>query len=207
MNGKKFLLVLTLCVVISGIAWAGSYEETLHGISMLESGGYGGAVAKYSQVAGEFATFTGARGAWVINHRFSLGAGFYRLSSNIDETMTPDNARKLGGVDLRYNGIELEYIMKGESVVHLVGYTLIGAGRVSFSRYDAVDDNIKLVKDDLLVIEPAVNLQVNMTDWCRVDLGLGYRMMMGVEDKSGNYMSSDNLGGMSATLVIKFGVF
>ena len=125
-----------------------------------------------------------------------MGVGGYGLfndieANEIDSGVTPD-------LTMRYGGVEFEYVFDPEEIVHFSVYTLLGMGNVEFD-YANVDGD-----DNFFVVEPAVNVLLNVTEFFRVGLGVGYRLATGVDLEG---LEDADLSGIVATLTFKFGVF
>jgi hypothetical protein len=180
-------IAFTLLVLLATSSVAAAQEETLAGDG-LESGGFGAPVVKFSEIGSEFAVFAGARGGWIINHTLVLGLGGYGLASNIGEFPFERE------VEFGYGGLELEYINNSDNVVHFTIYTLIGAGGVT-SLFDTAEA--------VFVLEPAANLEVNLTKWFRLGAGGGYRFVSGADQ----VLSSEDLSAFFGVLTFKFGSF
>jgi hypothetical protein len=180
-------LALVLPLIFAGSSVAAAQERTLVG-GGLESGGFGAPVVKFSDIGGEFAVFAGARGGWIINHTLVLGLGGYGLASSIGDY--PGERE----VEFGYGGLELEYINSSDDIVHFTILTLIGAGGVTalFDEGEAV-----------FVLEPAANLEVNVTKWFRLGAGGGYRFVSGAD----LVLSDDDLSAFFGVLTFKFGGF
>jgi len=180
-------IALTLLGILATSSVAAAQDETLVS-GGLESGGFGAPVVKFSDVGGDFAVFVGGRGGWIINHTFVLGAGGYGLASNIGESPF------VREVEFGYGGLELEYINRSDKIFHFSIYTLIGGGGVT-SLFD--------VADGVFVLEPVVNLMVNVTKWFRVGAGGGYRFVSGADQD----LSNGDLSAFVGVLTFKFGGF
>ncbi len=155
-----------------------------------------GPVAKFTQVNGESGFVAGGRGAWIINGNYMLGLGAYGLTHNIKANRVSSGVRP--DMTMKYGGVELEYVIDPEGLIHFSVYTLLGMGSVEFD-YANVDGD-----DNFFVVEPAVNVLVNLTTFSRIGLGVGYRIASGV-DLDG--LEDSDLGGFAATLTLKLGVF
>jgi hypothetical protein len=180
-------IAFTLLALLATSSVAAAQEQTLAGEG-LDSGGFGAPVVIFSELGSEFAVFAGARGGWIIDHTFVLGLGGYGLASNIGEFPFERE------VEFGYGGLELEYINNSNSVVHFSIYTLVGGGAVTYL-YDVVDG--------VFVVEPAVNLMVNVTQWFRLGVGGGYRFVAGADHD----MSNEELSAPVGVLTFKFGSF
>jgi hypothetical protein len=174
-------IALTILGLLATASLSAAQEETLLR-SELESGGFGGPVVKFSDVGGEFAVFAGGRGGWIINHTFVLGGGGYGVANNLGELEFPFERE----IEFGYGGLELEYINRSNNLVHFSIYTLIGAGGVTFLFGNT---------DTVFVLEPAINLMLNVTEFFRIGAGGGFRL------------SNDDLSAPFGALTFKFGSF
>ena len=181
--------LLTLAALRALASPAPAPERTL--ISQgFESGGFGAAVVKFSQVDGEFALFVGGRGGWIINHTFVVGGGGYGLTNDIDTN--DDGVRDL---ELGYGGLELEYVNSSDELIHFTAYLLIGGGGLSGT---AVNE------EAVFVLEPALNGELNVTDYFRFHAGAGFRWVSGVDSPG---VDGSDLSAFYAQVTLKFGTF
>lgn len=167
-------------------------EETLIG-GGIDSGGFGALVFKFSGVNDQFAVFAGARGGWIINHRFVVGGGGYGLASEI--CLNEERSCLLRQIEFGYGGFEFEYIGLWDRVAHYSLQVLIGGGGVTLLGFSA---------DPVFVAEPAARLELNVTKWFRLNLGGGYRFVSGLD--LGELENSD-LSSFTGVLEFKFGNF
>lgn len=162
-------------------------------------GGYGGLVFKYSKVNGNYRTFVGAKGGWVINHTFVVGLAGYGLIDEFDEDWWYYDFDS--GLQMGYGGLMLEYIVHPHRLVHLSTSLLIGGGSYSYADYwlDFSND-----VDNFFVIEPEMNMMLNVTNYFRMGFGVGYRF---VDNDHRLVLDDKDLSGLSLTLTLKFGWF
>jgi hypothetical protein len=156
-------------------------------------------VGKFTQINDAFAFLGGVRAGWIINQRYVIGLGGYGLVNDvpgptIDTAITPDLA-------IKYGGVELEYIIRPEDMVHFSVATLVALGYV---RYDYTDST-RNDDDTFWVLEPTVNVYVNMTKYLRTGLGLGYRFAGDVN--LGKDVKDVDLSGFAVTLSLNFGTY
>lgn len=184
---KRLLLMAAL------LAWASptlAQERTLVSEDF-HSGGFGGPVVKFSQVADEFAVFAGGRGGWIINHTFVLGAGGYGLANDIrfsDLTYGRD-------IEFGYGGLELEYINRSDNLIHFTVYLLIGGGGLS---------GTILEDESVFVAEPALNGELNITSFFRLNAGVGYRWVAAVDNPG---FDDSDFSAVYGQITAKFGAF
>ncbi len=178
----------------------------------LESGGYGAPVVKFTSIKDNFAVFVGGYGGWLINHTFLIGGGGYGL---VNAIKLPGYVTFVGvpyerKIMFGYGGVILEFIGNPSNLIHYSISTLIGAGGLSYRyidyrNYTDFYDNNDYPDKAVFVFEPAVNLELNITTFFRINVGGSYRMVRG----SNNFIEFNNndLSGFSANIAFKFGKF
>lgn len=170
-------------------------------------GGFGGPVLKMGDIAGETGLWVGGRGGWIITideqNALSLGGGGYGLVTehdlldpNFGDTET--DYRIMDG----YGGFELEYTNRSHRLVHLSLSSLVGGGALMVR--DADFDDVMDDHDPYFVLEPAANIELNVTDFMRAAAGVGYRYTSGIN--SAGFEDAD-FSGVTGTFALKFGKF
>jgi hypothetical protein len=212
---KKLLLVpvLLIMVTFSSIAQDPEFEyykskeiKTLLGRGR-PGGGYGSFTTGYSVIDGRHAVLFGGRFSWIASHTVGIGVGatgfinefHYEPSLNRDVFLT-------GG----YGGIYIEPIILPRSPVHLSFPVLFGAGGISFISEDA-DFNNNFIEDSkaFLLIEPAAELELNLTKFFRIAFGASYRLPTQFDvGLPGTYtIDVESLKTVSYMVTLKFGKF
>jgi hypothetical protein len=178
-------------------------EQTLVGSGEISHGGFGGPVFKYTQIKGEPAVLIGGRGGWIINHTFVIGGGGYGLVNQIEADYMINDKHPF--INFGYGGLELEYIIQSDQVVHFSVYTLIGAGGITYKEDIWNDwDDWSSASDEFFVFEPAINVEINITSFFRLNAGVTYRFISGVYYSD---LQNSDLAGFSGALTLKFGSF
>ena len=202
MKTTVFLLAIFLfCAPVA------AQEQTLLGDTDIEHGGYGGPVVTFTTVNDEFGVLVGARGGWIINHTFSIGLAGYGLANNIKANSVDSFGRKY--LELGYGGLDLEYINRSDELIHFSVHTLIGGGSAGF-RYSWNEDHWsnnnmnRKEQDPFFVLEPGVNVDLNVTPWFRTSVGANYRFITGLSSAAA---TNSDLSGLSAGLTFRFGKF
>ena len=75
-------------------------------------------------------------------------------------------------------GLELEYILNTNSLVHYSLYTLIGGGAAKYVKDvgPVTQSNEQAGETSFMfVLEPAINGELNITNWFRFNAGVSYR--------------------------------
>ena len=208
MGFTKPVLVFTMLFCLAGTIHA--QEETLLG-GGFESGGYGAPVVKFTSVKGEFAVMVGGYGGWLINHSFMLGGGGYGLATRhmLEPASGTSSILEDRRIEFGYGGGILEFIFSPMAVLHSTVFLLIGGGAVSVQNdYMGFFDTMHGewgVKDGVFVLEPSVNVELNVTSFFRVNAGGSYRFVSGTSSTYG--LKNTDLSGASINLALKFGKF
>jgi hypothetical protein len=142
-------------------------------------GGYGGPSGRLSSVSRKLGTMTGFRGGVLIGERLSLGAAAYRLTyrhnSNIHGPEGDEYSLRMG-----YGGMTFGVTLWRPGRIEIAAEGLVGAGVACISdnpRYR--DDDYRCVESiKMFVGEPAVTMYVNITDWMRIAVTAGYRLVV-----------------------------
>jgi hypothetical protein len=176
----------------------------------LESGGFGGPAARFTQIQKEFAVFAGGYGGWLINHQLMIGGGGFGLATEhvvSGDAMAYYSFPRTMYLEVGYGGGMLEYIFLPNSLLHGSVSVLIGAGGVTYqeSRYEWNDHDYSRRSDAFFVLEPTVNAELNLTTWMRLAAGVSYRYVSGIGELVG--ISNSDLSGPSASIALKFGSF
>lgn len=200
-RSTSLLLAVILVCWFSGPAFA--RDEVLIG-GPLDYGGYGGVALKIAPVKDESGVFLGGYGGWYINHSFLIGGGGYGLVSKIKAPETGKNGETLY-YQMGYGGLVLEYVNNSRQLTHYTFSTLIGAGGLSYTyKMGKGDWPFDYAEDTFFIIEPEINVELNVSSHFRVGLGVGYRWISGLDLKG---ITDQDLSGVSANLTFKFGSF
>lgn len=185
-------------------------KTLLGGNPLRKSGGYGAISNKFTTIDGQYANLVEVYGGWYVNQRFMLGLGGGATTNNIP---VPAAYSALPGQSLSYEygqfGLATEYVIGSNKAFHLVFNVMTGAGfTVQYNRFDyrEISSYEPMAFDDdwFFVVEPGVQLEMNVFKWMRFSPGYSYRMVYG-SNAAG--LSDKALSGNSLNLTLKFGKF
>lgn len=183
----KFSL-LTLFVFLSiGILNAQNKDEINYlfnsdhnGISVFAKTG-----PEFSIIKGDFAYSTGGGGALLFNQQFFIGGygrslayskrmyGVVVKNTYTGNLTTYTNLRK----EFSHGGLWMGYIHNYQDMIHFGGSLRIGGGKVSLYENDFWDDDFgSIMKDNVFVINPQVEVEFNLLKWMKLNIGAGYRV-------------------------------
>ena len=208
---KKMKTVLVLLVAATLVNTASAQEVIpMQGLVLeeMQSGFVVSPVVKFTGVDDDLGTLAGVSGGWMTDGRLLIGAGAYWLVGGADE------------VDMAYGGGVVEWFSSpgarvSASIGSLVGFgfatldtvvdsrhRLDGFGRVSLSRFGGrrfLPSTTLRFREEFFVAEPQASLVLDVTDWFRVRLGTGYRLI-GLADQF-----EDRLRGYTASIGVQLG--
>ncbi len=203
-------LLLPFAIAQDEADYSNNEFKTLFGDKNVSHGGYGAMTFNYSQIDGKDAILMGARGAWVIGHGFALGFAGYGFLNDYSFNQYLAGGRNVnltGG----YGGLLLEPIIFGKFPVHVSVPILIGAGGIAYTStwnpYPYDHHNFDLLIEDAtgyFVVEPGLELEINVVRFFRIALGGYYRYTSRIKLYE---TPEDVLNGWSAGITLKFGKF
>jgi hypothetical protein len=200
--------ILAFCFVTSAMAQEKEKKEfkTLLGNHHYSNGAYGALMINYTQINNDDILLIGARGGIIINQSITIGLAGYGLAS--------DNEYKILGKDIvnlagGYGGLLIEPIVGPRLPVHLAFPIIIGAGGIAYisDLWSAEDDeyhNNVYDSDAFFVIEPGIEIEMNLTRFMRIGLAATYRYTskINLPERSEDFLRGFNFG-----LSMKFGKF
>lgn len=208
------LFLAFILVAAHGQRYTDTYDPADEEVKSLlgkgnELNGFGGVDIKFSEMVSERALLTGAYGGLLVNRRYLLGLAGYGITTEIEfEGMFNEEPRDLniyGG----YGGILIGGMLFSKEVIHVTFPVLFGAGSLQVVDTDFFpnspnDAEFTIEDSAFIVIEPAAQLEFNVTERFRVAGGMSYRFVTGSDLEN---LSDSKLSGSSITLSLRFGRF
>ncbi len=196
---KKLIMIILLIAMQQIYA----QEKTLVSSGEYASGGFGAPVLKYTSINKQGALMLGGRGGWIINHSFVLGGGIYGVASKVTGDILNEDIieGEQDKIHFMYGGFEFEYIFTPMRVFHISLYTLLGAGNIFYLNLYEENHNMGQA---FFVVEPAVNIELNITTFFHLAFGVSYRYTSGANYQT---ISDTDVSGFNGMLTFKFGKF
>ncbi len=169
----KIILIAIACCVCTSLH-AQEINTVLGKGNAKVSGAYGVASQKFSSIDDQFATFIGGYGGVHFNHNWMIGAGAYTLlNGNTIHFENDTNTSR----QLTYIGLITEYIHHPQRAFHLTGNLLAGAAIMGEQKKLETNGSYTLSSRGSFIIEPSLNVEVNLAKWFRVATGVSYRFI------------------------------
>lgn len=174
------------------------------------SGYYAGPTFSVTNFADQVGLFVGGKGGWIVNRKFAIGASAALLVNTIDFNLKVPSQNSGVEVDttldasLYYGGTELGYIRSPENLFHYSLWLQIGVGLIGFKDYECASCGQKtdLDRDLFLIVEPRIDLNLNVTKMARVSLGMGWRYAYDLELRG---VSNQDFYGPIGLLAVRVG--
>lgn len=175
----------------------------------LGMGGFVGPVLKLSSVDGTTAFFIGGRAGMTFapgpGQHLSIGGGMYGMMTSVQE-ITPSLIDPIRHLRFGYGGLELEYLLRPNDVLHLSVITLLGVGQAGYDDDDSAGSHgfghMWGSGAAFFVAEPGVNLTLNVIPFLRLGLGGGYRFVGSTPSEE---LHGVDLSGWSGQLALQLG--
>lgn len=220
MKSNVFMMAIAIAISLPGIA---QETETIYStkdkerpMNTLVKGekGFGGHLSlnvKGTEVYDETVVLVGGELVFTISHTINLGVAGYGMASRVDydepntffPTFYPLN------LEMGYGGFFIEPVFFDQNLVHFTVPLLIGGGWAGISRRDnfgnGFDYDYNILDDTgFFVLEPGVNMELNISRYVKFTLGGTYRMITG-SDLTG--VSDSDLSGFSISGGLRVGWF
>ncbi len=171
-------------------------------------GGFGAFSTKITELNGQAAVLTGGQLAVVLDHSLNIGLVGYGLATDVNANYIDTEGNDYF-FEMGYGGLLVEPVLQPNKLVHLSFPVLLGAGwagvsdkRFFNSRFNYDRDVVE--SDVFWVIEPGVNVEVNIWKIAKVGFGLGYRY---IGDADFTNTKDANMSGLSGNITFKIGWF
>jgi hypothetical protein len=157
---------------------------------------------QYGQVAGQGTTLAGASGMVLLNKHWGLGVAGYATTQR---SFAPTSVgQRLG---LWYGGAKIEYTVQPNRLVHLSFPLLVGRGNADNRQNDGWFGRGSR-GSSFGVVQPGVNLEVNVLRFVKIFAGASYRFAVGVRNRDASLnLSNSQLSGLNTSIGLKMGLF
>lgn len=160
--------------------------------------GFVGPILELSDISGDLAISVGGGGGILFYRNFYMGGYGMRLANDLNYRPVADSSLAL---NYGTGGLWLGYLNRSNDIVHLGLSTKIGWGNMSFDNQDGRE----VVSDDLFMITPQLELEVNIAPWAKVNFGFGVRLASGLDDNS--IYNDDDFSSPVGSISLQFGWF
>ena len=166
--------------------------------------GFGGPNMEFTAIDGGFAHMMGGGGGIILNDQLIFGGFGVGMTNSIDaKNIDANGVNEYQGYNLEYGygGLWFGYIIKGKLPIHPVIHTQMGWGSVTVGEpYSSPEHS-----DNVFVLNPIVELEMNITRFFRLGVGANYRFNFGLNRLDG--YGNQDFSGPGGFMSFKFGWF
>ncbi len=165
--------------------------------------GYGGPALKVTALGNTITPLMGGKGGLIINDSFVIGGGGFGAVRDFKKNINS----QLQNVQFGYGGLLLEYHLFPKQLFHISMGLLSGAGAITYWPEGMTFSNNNepnLPADKFLVLEPDINLYVNIARFCRLGIGGSYRYINGLNTQGFTDKAYSRFAG---SIMLEFGWF
>ncbi len=208
---NKTLLFAALLVFAGATARSFAQSTETEELEKIQSGFVVAPDFKFSEMDGESANLLGGYAGWLTDRKLFIGAGAYWLTNGS------------AGSELSYGGALVEWFPRRSEKFNLSFRGLVGAGTGTLGvdigevpeapegwfvrrggrggRFSHRFPSTVLVHEGFFVAEPQANASFTFTNWLRLGVGAGYRLIGGASGLESRFR------GPTASVSLQFGSF
>ena len=219
-------ILLTLTIVLNAILLHAQEEKPTKYLfgnnGKLSISGFGAPIIEFSSKSDNFAVSNGGAGAVLINQTFYFGG--YGMGLSTQHEIDGLKIKQPNGEIISYptmrnifahGGFWLGYIHHRKEAVHWGVSSKIGWGTIGLVDADFNEEShTKVGLDMVFVFTPQFEMEMNITQWFKVNIGAGYRFVSGVNktytNSNGevvNFYKSSDFNSPQASIGFLFGCF
>lgn len=189
--------------------------------------GFAGVFNEFSAVDKDFAFSMGGGAALLFNQKFYFGAyGMGLTTRHIRTYNVYDDEKNMNQptedlyTRFGHGGFWLGYIHKPNNAIHWGVNVKTGWGGITLNdlQYPGTDYKwVNYENDNVFVLIPELNLEMNILKWMRVNVGAGYRLVTGVNHTYDHwengalvekeYFDKDAFNSFTGNITLAFGWF
>lgn len=173
--------------------------------------GFGGVDLRVGDFKGERGLLVGAYGGLIINRRYLFGVAGYGLVTNLEfEGVVPGQAEpKTLNLHGGYGGVLIGAAIAPKELIHLSFPLILGAGSFevvdkNFFANNPQDSEFTIENSIFFVVEPGIEIELNISNYFRLGFGASYRYITGTELLN---VVDEEVTGASGMISLRFGRF
>lgn len=214
------LIAVTITLIMSSATLTAQEEEEMKyifsGNKNMKVSGFIGPIMEFSAMGDRFAFFMGGGGGLIFNQTFFIGGYGEGLTTSYRENLYyGDNNSSYYNEEIGFGhgGFWMGYMHHSKAPIHAGFSTKLGWGSVD--KYNSSDkynnDYSSEYQDNVFVIIPQIEAEMNLFKWLKINAGVGYRIVTGLNKtyafNDETIYNKKDFNKPQATLSLLFGFF
>lgn len=161
--------------------------------------GLGGPIVEFSSVGNnELGVSVGGGGAVLVNNLFFGGYGIGLATYHYSDLKTFDPVSGIWKdhsserINFGHGGFWLGGLINPADAVHFAVSTRVGWGSLSLYDEQYMGQHYNYFTDNVFVLNPQVEVEMNMARWLKINVGVGYRLVTGANKTYDYYNDNGN---------------
>lgn len=190
---KSNRLIITVAfffaIIISSVGQEQNQMRYLFDDTDIRISGFGGPLVGFTAIGDDFAATVGGGGGILMNQKFFFG-GYgestvtrHPRNLSIYSKTTGSNEEYDLRAHLNHGGFWIGYIHAPHKPVHFGFSTKLGFGAVSLTQGHFVNKNQDFEFDNVFVVNPQLEIEMNLLKWFKINVGVGYQLVSGINKK------------------------
>ncbi len=172
---KRSLLIL-LGIACAVACFSQDRPQVLIGDNIESISGFGGPMFQFTMVGGKVAALSGGGGAVILNNQIYFGGYGLSTVTDLEKTLNTNSY----DISFDHGGFLVGYVIKPVKIFHLAVGTKLGWGDIQIRNQDnSIEDN---ESDDVFVFNPQLEGEINVTQWFKLNTGIGFNSVVGVSN-------------------------
>lgn len=190
--------------LLLSLGWCNLYAQRTEPQFLISEGvtfsGFGGPMYEFSDIDGDFVLSMGGGGALLINQQVFLGGYGMGLVTSIQRPVASEQVSEDMSINFGHGGLWLGYIHQPYQLIHFGFSAKVAGGGIDLQ--DA--DHVSLADDAVFVLTLQPEVEVNVLKWFKVNAGIGYRWVTGVNLAG---FTNQDFSHMAGSIRLMFGWF
>lgn len=197
---KKIISISFILFLFAGINQSQAQEKKYLFDGDVSFSGFGGPIVDLGIYGDDFAAAFGGGGGVLINQKLFFGGMGQNVNLKKDVQIGNQIFSKQN-IDMGFGGFMFGYNINPDKMVHLGISTIIGGGSLNF---DSNEPNLRDLDSGFFLLQPQINLGINIMPWMKFQLSGTYRITSDVDLGT---LQSEDINGPSASFGLFFGGF
>lgn len=200
----KNILLAFIGITLASSAFCqekGDEYRTIFGNKKISVSGFGAYDMQFSYIGGSYSFGAGGSGGVLLDDKVFFGG--FGMGCNLSKTFEI-NSITINHANIGYGGLMFGYIFNGKKAIHPAVFLQTGWGGVDlYDNYNTMNSNNTY--DNVFVLNPSVEMELNITRFFRMAVGANYQIATGINEYES--LNNSDFSGPGGKISFRFGWF